>query len=40
MLHAKEKDWFSDGHEPILKRPHEKWGWKEGLDYMVNFMNW
>ncbi|KHJ94184.1 protein, SNF2 family [Oesophagostomum dentatum] len=28
------KQWFADGHEAI-KSEGEKWGWKEGRDYMV-----
>ncbi|VDK55063.1 unnamed protein product [Cylicostephanus goldi] len=28
------RQWFSDGHEAI-KADGEKWGWKEGRDYMV-----
>ncbi|RCN36534.1 helicase protein [Ancylostoma caninum] len=28
------KQWFADGHEAV-KASGEKWGWKEGRDYMV-----
>ncbi|KAK6730509.1 hypothetical protein RB195_007145 [Necator americanus] len=28
------KQWFADGHEAV-KAEKEKWGWKEGRDYMV-----
>uniref|UniRef100_A0A0K0DCH9 Transcriptional regulator ATRX homolog n=1 Tax=Angiostrongylus cantonensis TaxID=6313 RepID=A0A0K0DCH9_ANGCA len=28
------KEWFADGHEAV-KAVGEKWGWKEGRDYMV-----
>lgn len=35
VLKFLEKDWFSDGHEAVGKKPTDRWRWSKGADYFL-----